>query len=120
MCEMSLVKKVMEWLEEEELTFAISVHDEEETVFLVYINSVNQSALLVGVTVNETEGGELLRNFAPYIPKSNIAIVRNEMKQLTFLNAPIAELYLDDEMDDCVIAISSININDMRSAFIRR
>lgn len=113
MCEMSLVKKVEEWLEEEEFTFATSVHDDEETVFLVYINSINQSALLVELTVNEKEGVELLCNVAPYIPKANISAVRNEMKRLTFLNEPIAEFYLDDEMDS-VMAAASIGVADMK------
>ena len=32
---------LIRWLEEEEYTFATSVHDEEETVFLVYIMFAN-------------------------------------------------------------------------------
>ena len=118
MCEMSLVKRVEEWLEEEEFTFASSENDEAETVFLVYINSINQSALLVEFTVNEEDGGELLCSVAPYIPKANIAAVQTEMKRLTFLNNPVAEFYFDDVMDS-VMATASIDITDMRECFYK-
>mgnify|MGYP003377799076 CR=1 FL=1 len=47
MNEMTYVQEVNEWLEENDYIFDMSKHDEEETVFLIYMNAVHQSVLLI-------------------------------------------------------------------------
>ena len=60
--------------------------------------------------INEREGGTLLCNVAPYIPKGSIAAVNDEMKRLSFLCEPIAEFYLDEDDDCSVMAESHFDI----------
>ena len=113
MNEMTYVQEVNEWLEENDYIFDMSKHDEEETVFLIYMNAVHQSVLLIKLTINEREGGTLLCNVDPYIPKGNVAAINDEMKRISFLNEPIAEFYLDEDGDCNVMAESQFHIKSL-------
>lgn len=110
MSEMTYVQEVNAWLEENDYVFDTSKHNEDETVFLIYMNAIHQSALLIELTINEREGGTLLCNVAPYIPKGSIAAVNDEMKRLSFLCELIAEFYLDEDDDCSVMAESHFDI----------
>lgn len=81
--------------------------------FLSIMNAVHQSTLLIELTINEREGGTLLCNAAPYIPKGNIASINDEMKRISFLNEPIADFYLDEDGDCSVMAVSQFHIKSL-------
>lgn len=91
------IQMVDDFLTEGGYLFKKSIHSDDECMFLIYEDAVNQAVLLFELTINDnTTNVEMLCSVVAFFPRFNLEKVINECEKLSFIHHPF-EFYVVDE-----------------------
>lgn len=91
------IQMVDDFLTEGGYLFKKSIHSDDECMFLIYEDAVNQAVLLFELTINDnTTNAEMLCSVVAFFPRFNLEKVINECEKLSFIHHPF-EFYVVDE-----------------------
>lgn len=91
------IQMVENWLNSNDILFKKSVHDDNECVFMIYQDAINQAALLLEVCIGNLSDAVSIRcNLAPHFPQMKTEKIAFGLESLSYIHHPVCFSVVDD------------------------